>query len=97
MLTGKQRSKLRSLANTMKPIFQIGKIGIEDNFLKQIEEALNARELIKVKVLNASGITSREASEIICEEIKDCEPIQCIGNKLVLYKKNKKNPKIEVL
>ncbi|MBC2580638.1 ribosome assembly RNA-binding protein YhbY [Clostridium sp. DJ247] len=95
MITSKQRSYLRSLANTMEPIFQVGKDGIEDNFLKQINDALEARELIKVAVLNNSGYEAREASDIICEEL-GCEGVQSIGNKLVLYRRSKKNPKIQL-
>jgi RNA-binding protein len=95
MITTKQRSYLRSLANNIEPIFQVGKGGIEENFLKQVDQALEARELIKIKALNNSGITAREASEIICEEL-GCEGIQAIGSKLVLYRKSTKNPKIEL-
>ncbi|MFR5265865.1 ribosome assembly RNA-binding protein YhbY [Clostridium sp.] len=95
MITTKQRAYLRSLANRMDPIFQVGKNGIEDNFIKQVESALEARELIKIKVLENSGLTAREASEIICEEI-GCEGIQAIGSKLVLFKQSEKKPKIEL-
>lgn len=95
MITSKQRSYLRSLANNMSPIFQVGKEGIEDNFLKQVQEALEAREIIKISVLNNSGINAREASDMICEEL-GCEGIQAIGNKLVLYKRSSKKPKIEL-
>lgn len=95
MITTKQRSYLRSLANNIEPIFQVGKGGIEENFLKQVDQALEARELIKIKTLNNSGITLREASDIICEEL-GCYGIQAIGSKLVLYRKSSKNPKIEL-
>ena len=95
MLTSKQRSYLRSLANTMKPIFQLGKNGIEEGFLKQIDDALEARELIKLTVLNNSGFEAREASDIICEEL-GCEGVQAIGNKIVLYRKSSKKPRIEL-
>lgn len=95
MITTKQRAYLRSLANRMDSIFQVGKNGIEDNFIKQVESALEARELIKIKVLENSGLTAREASEIICEEI-GCEGIQAIGSKLVLFKQSEKKPKIEL-
>ena len=54
MITGKQRAYLRGLANTMSPIFQIGKNGVEETFLRQLKEALEARELIKIKVLEKS-------------------------------------------
>ncbi|VYU23653.1 ribosome assembly RNA-binding protein YhbY [Clostridium tertium] len=95
MITGKQRAYLRGLANTMDPIFQIGKNGVEETFLKQLEEALEARELIKIKVLENSGLMAREASNSICEQI-GCEGIQAIGSKIVLYKKSSKKPKIEL-
>ena len=95
MITSKQRSYLRSLANTMSPIFNIGKEGIIDTFIKQIDDALEARELIKISVLNNSGYEAREASDIICEAL-NCEGVQSIGNKLVLYRKSRKDPKIEL-
>lgn len=95
MLTGKQRAYLRSLAHDIDPIFQIGKYGIEENFLIQVSQALEARELIKIKVLENSGLGTREASDLICAKLK-CEGIQAIGNKMVLYKKSKKKPKIEI-
>lgn len=95
MITSKQRSYLRSIAHDMQPIFQIGKGGIEESMLKQIDEALEARELIKIKVLNNSGLETREASDIICEEL-NCEGIQAIGSKMVLYRRSVKKPKIEL-
>ncbi len=75
MITTKQRSYLRTLGNQLVPIFQVGKAGIEENFIKQIDQALESREIIKIKTLNNSGITAREASEILCEELR-CEGIQ---------------------
>lgn len=95
MITSKQRSYLRGLANNLDPIFQIGKGGIEENFLKQVQDALEARELIKIKVLENSGLGAREASDTICEAI-NCEGIQAIGNKIVLYKKSINKSKIEL-
>lgn len=95
MITSKQRATLRSLANTLDPIFQIGKLGIEENFICQIDSALEARELIKVKILENSGLTAREAMEILCDELK-CEGVQVIGNKVVIYRKSVKKPKIEI-
>lgn len=95
MITTKQRAYLRSLANRMDPIFQVGKNGIEDNFIKQVQDALEARELIKIKVLENSGLTAREASQIICEEVR-CEGIQAIGSKVVVFKQSKNKPKIEL-
>ena len=95
MITGQQRAYLRGLANTMTPIFQIGKGGIEENFLIQVSQALEARELIKIKVLENSGLAAREVSDEICKLI-GCEGVQAIGSKIVLYKKSEKKPKIEL-
>lgn len=95
MITGKQRAYLRGLANNLDPIFQVGKNGVEETFLKQLTEALEARELIKIKVLENSGLGAREVSNYICEKI-GCEGIQAIGSKIVLYKKSSKKPKIEI-
>ncbi|AIY83115.1 RNA-binding protein [Clostridium baratii] len=95
MLIGKQRAYLRGLANDMQPIFQIGKNGIEASFLNQVKEALEKRELIKIKVLENSGLEAREASDYICNELK-CEGVQAIGSKIVLYKRSSKKPKIEI-
>ena len=95
MLTGKQRAYLRSLSNGLTPIFQIGKNGIEENFITQVKQSLEARELIKIKVLENSGLETRAASDELCRII-GCEGIQAIGSKIVLYKKSYKNPKIEV-
>jgi len=95
MITSKQRSYLRTLANPLQPLFQVGKSGIEENFLKQIEEALESREIIKIKILNNSGITAREASDIICEAI-GAEAVQTIGSKCILYKKSRAKARIEL-
>jgi RNA-binding protein len=95
MITGKQRSFLRALANEIDPIFQIGKGGINENMIKQFNEALEARELIKVSVLKNSIIDIREA----CNEsakYTDSEIVQVIGNKFVLYKESKENKVIEL-
>ena len=95
MLKGKERAYLRGLANDLTPIFQIGKNGIEETFLKQVEEALEKRELIKIKVLENSGLETREASDYICSKI-GAEGIQAIGSKMVIYRAAKKDPKIEL-
>ena len=95
MLTGKQRAYLRGLGNQLSPIFQIGKNGVEENFLIQVSQALEARELIKIKVLENSGLESRETSDMICKAVK-CEGVQAIGNKIVLYKKSKNKQQIEL-
>ena len=94
MITTKQRAYLRGLGAKLTPIFQIGKNGIEDNFLKQVDDALEAREILKINVLENSGLETREASNFICERL-GCEGVQSIGNKIVLYRASKNNPKIE--
>ncbi|PWX65887.1 ribosome assembly RNA-binding protein YhbY [Clostridium perfringens] len=95
MITTKQRAYLRGLGAKLTPIFQIGKNGIEDNFLKQVDDALEAREILKINVLENSGLETREASNFICERL-GCEGVQSIGNKIVLYRAAKNNPKIEL-
>ena len=94
-MTGKERAKLRSMANGLQSIFQIGKGGLSDNLIKQIVDALEARELIKITVLETSEESSRDFCTKIAE-IVGAEPIQVIGNKFVLYKKSSKNPKIDL-
>lgn len=95
MITTKQRAFLRAMANRIDPVFQVGKNGVEENFLKHVEEVLEKRELIKIKVLENSGLTAKEVSQMICEAV-GCEGIQAIGSKLVVYKASKKNPVIEL-
>ena len=90
MITSKQRSYLKSLANTMQPIFQLGKGGVTENFVKQIGEALEARELIKVTVLKNSIAETRESCEEIASAV-GAEIIQVIGSKFVLYRESKEN------
>lgn len=95
MLTGKQRAYLKSIANTMDPIFQIGKNGISENFIKQVEEALEAREIIKIKVLNNSLLDATEVAREVAEK-SNSEFVQSIGNKFVIYKESEENKKIEL-
>lgn len=95
MLTSKQRSYLRGLANKIDPIFQIGKEGVYEENIKEIEKALNARELIKVAVLKNSLVDAREACDVICEAC-GADGVQVIGNKFVIYKRNEEKPKIEL-
>lgn len=97
MITSKQRARLRAMANTITPIGQIGKGGITDNIVKQLDEALEARELIKVTVLETALMSAREACDICCEKLF-AEPVQCIGLKFVLYRRARepKNRKIEI-
>ena len=86
-LTSKQRSELRAIANGYEAIFQIGKEGLGDNLYKAVNDALEARELIKLRVLKNSGITASEAALDISGKTNS-ETVQVIGAKLVLYKRN---------
>jgi RNA-binding protein len=95
MINSKQRAYLRSLSNGLDAIFQIGKGGITDEVCNQLANALEARELVKVKVLENSGYTSREASSVIAEAI-GCDVVSCVGNKFVLYKESVKKKRIEL-
>lgn len=93
MLTSKQRAYLRGLANTYDTILQIGKGGISEQTLVQVRNALSARELIKIRTLETSPFSTREAADAIAKEL-DCDVVQVIGSKIVLYKENKKDKKI---
>ena len=95
-LTSKQRAQLRGLANDIDTIVQVGKDGIGDNLVKQANDALEARELIKCRVLDNSMFTAREACDRLAEVCR-AEPVQVIGSKFVLYKRNEQKPKIELV
>lgn len=92
MLTGKQKSYLRSEAHHLQPIFQIGKGGLTEPIIKQIEEALEARELIKVSILQ----NCEEDKSEIAERLEDAgiDVAQVIGKILVLYKESKEKKRI---
>lgn len=87
MITSKQRAFLRGKANDLDAIFQIGKDGVNENMIAQLCDVLEARELIKIKVLETAMLTAREASEIVCEAT-GAEPVQCIGSRFVIYRPN---------
>lgn len=93
MLTGKQRSFLKGIANNLEPIFQVGKNGITENFIKQVDDALEKREIIKVKVLNNSLLDATEVANEVAQKT-NAEFVQSIGNKFVLYRESKKSKKI---
>jgi RNA-binding protein len=95
MLTSKQRAKLRGLANPMETILQVGKGGINDALIKQVNDALTARELIKMRVLETSPESLREISEKLAEATAS-EVVQTIGTRFVLYRRNSKKPVIEL-
>lgn len=95
MLTGKQRSYLRTIGNNIESIIQIGKNEIDDAFINQVNEALEAREIIKVTVLKNSAYDAREACEKLCS-LTDAEPVQVIGNKFIIYKRSTEKPSIQL-
>lgn len=94
MLTSKQRAYLRGIASSYETIFQVGKGGITEAMCRDISEALRKRELIKLRVLENSGYTAREAGEAIAEATGS-DVVQVIGSKFVLFKRNPKDPVIE--
>lgn len=81
------------MAHKLEPIFQVGKNGITENFIKQVDEALEKRELIKIKVLNNSLLDAKEVANMLAEKT-NAEFVQSIGNKFVLYRESKKHKKI---
>ena len=97
-LSSKQRAYLRSLSNDLDVIVHIGKDGIGDNLIKQVNDALEARELIKGRVLENSMLTAREAAEQLSVAAR-CEVVQVIGSKFVLYRMqhDKSKRKIELV
>ena len=93
MLTSKQRAALKSIASTEDTILQVGKNGIVDTLVVQVSDALKAREIIKMKVLEGAMLSPAEAAAELAEKTKS-EVVQVIGNKIVLFKRNPQNPKI---
>ncbi|WP_462412285.1 ribosome assembly RNA-binding protein YhbY [Neobacillus sp. Marseille-QA0830] len=93
MLTGKQKRFLRSKAHHLDPIFQVGKGGVNENMIKQIRDALEARELFKVSVLQ----NCEEDKTVVADQLAkgaDAELVQIIGNTIVLYKESEENKQI---
>lgn len=87
VLTSAQRAHLRSLASTMSPVTQVGKGGITENLLITVSDALEARELIKLSVLETAEYTPREAAETLAETL-NAAVVGVIGRKLVLYRRS---------
>ncbi|MBR6796029.1 MAG: ribosome assembly RNA-binding protein YhbY [Clostridia bacterium] len=93
MITTKQRAYLRGLANKEDAIIQIGKNGIGDNLLKTVSDALEARELVKLTIMETVEESPKELMTLLTEAL-GCEAVQVIGRKLVLYRESKENKKI---
>ena len=95
MLTSKQRAKLRGLSNGIETILLVGKSDISQNLVKQADDALTARELIKGRVLENSLYSAREAGEELAQATHS-ELVYTIGSRFVLYRKNHKEPRINL-
>ena len=95
MLTSKQRAYLRSLASNEPTIMQIGKGGISENLIKTVSDALEARELIKMAVLENSGEEARDVAEALAEATK-AEVVGVVGKKVILYRESEKKKRIEL-
>ena len=94
-MTSKQRAYLRGLANTMEPILHAGKGGISDAMIKQADDALEARELIKGKVLETAPGTAREIAEEIAVKV-NAQVVQVIGRTFVLFRQKEKDSQIKL-
>lgn len=95
MLTSKQRAYLKSISNKLNPVFQIGKSGLTAAQISQIDDYLRVHEIMKIRVLDNSLYTAKEASAEIAEVI-EADVVQVIGSIGILYKANKKEPKIQL-
>ncbi len=95
MITTKQRATLRGHANKLEVVLQIGKSGVTSTILKQANDALLARELIKCKVQDNAMLTARDVATELAEAA-EAEIVQVIGSKFVLYKKHPKQPIYEL-
>ncbi|WP_062104616.1 ribosome assembly RNA-binding protein YhbY [Bacillus niameyensis] len=93
MLTGKQKRYLRSKAHHLSPIFQVGKGGVNDNMIKQVNEALEARELMKVSILQNCDEDRESVADSLVKGTK-AELVQIIGNIIIIYKESRENKQI---
>lgn len=91
-MTSKERAKLKSIASNMDTILQIGKNPIGDALIKQVADALKAREMIKIRVLDTCELSPMEAAQAVSEEV-GCEVVQVIGSRIVLFMRRKKGDK----
>lgn len=96
MLNSRQRAQLRGMANSYETIFQIGKGGINEQLIKQVDEALEARELIKLRTLENSPETSRTAADEIANQV-GADVVQVIGSRFILYRESKDNKTIKLV
>jgi RNA-binding protein len=95
-LNGKQRAFLRAMANPLETLLYVGKEGITGNTLKEAYDLLQARELVKCAVQQSAPLSAREACGELCEKT-GASPVQVIGRRFTVYRKNDKEPKIQLL
>ncbi|GAA5415576.1 RNA-binding protein YhbY [Paraliobacillus ryukyuensis] len=95
MLTGKQKRYLRAKANPLRSIFQVGKVGVNENMINQITDALDKRELIKISILQNCMEDKNEVAEQLVQGT-EAELVQIIGNNIILYKESTENKTIEL-
>ncbi|MBQ8408163.1 MAG: ribosome assembly RNA-binding protein YhbY [Clostridia bacterium] len=95
MITSKQRAYLRGLGQSCPAIMQIGKGGITENLIKTVSDALEARELVKLTVLENSGEQPREVLDRLCEAL-GADGVACVGRKIVLYRESQEKKTIEL-
>lgn len=96
MLNSRQRAQLRGLANSFETILQVGKSGVTENTVKQVVDALEVRELIKLRTLETCPTSPRETAEEIAEKT-GADVVQVIGTRFVLYKESKDNKQIKLV
>ena len=89
MITTKQRACLRGLGNALEPVMQIGKEGLSDNSKIALEGLLEARELVKIKVLNNCELSPKDVMKMVCQQT-EAEPVQVIGRILIVYRRSSK-------
>jgi RNA-binding protein len=95
-ITPKQRAHLKSLAHHLKPVVYVGKEGVQDSTIRSVEEALNTRELIKVKVLEAAPHDVRETAAELGGRVEGAEVVQTIGRVAVIYRRHPEKPEIQL-
>lgn len=89
MLSSKERKFLSGMGQTLEPIFQVGKNGLDGNILGELSDALEKRELIKISVLKNCDNTAKEVAVAICEEL-NAEPVSVVGSKVVVYRRSQR-------
>lgn len=95
MITSGQRAKLRSMAQTINPIFHVGKNGISDNLIADVSTALDAHELIKISVLRNSDLNAKECLALLADAT-GAEPVTAIGSKFVLYRRSTRDDIVHI-